>query len=345
MSAAASLVLSDIDTSALNSPTVLFDEAETREHAVAHGNELFAGLSAADRVAWALEHLPGEHVLTSSFGIQAAVLLHLVTRHRPDIPVVFIDTGYLFPETYQFVDALSDRLNLNLKTYRNPQSPAWQEARYGRRWQQGLAGIEIYNRENKVEPMERALRELDVGSWFAGLRRSQSSSRANVPFLCPSSGPGRQRALEGPPDRRLDGPGRVPLPEAERPALSPALGAGLHLGGRRAHHQADPRGEDGRGNPLLRPEARVRPARHRPVGPVGAPSGATSGAIRPDLARRAVAPEGAPTPLATSSQPTRSGSISSSNSASTSACVGSWAALRVSCGVRCGANSATKSTM
>ncbi|MEO8444612.1 MAG: phosphoadenylyl-sulfate reductase [Gammaproteobacteria bacterium] len=162
---------------------MLFDEAATREHAVAHGNKLFADLPAPERVAWALTHLPGEHVLTSSFGIQAAVLLHLVTQQRPDIPVIFIDTGYLFPETYQFVDALSDRLALNLKVYRHQQSPAWQEARHGKRWQQGLAGLEIYNRENKVEPMERALRELDVGSWFAGLRRSQSLSRASVPFL------------------------------------------------------------------------------------------------------------------------------------------------------------------
>lgn len=183
MSAAANLVLADVDASALKGAAVLFDEVESREHAVAHGNKLFAGLSAGERVAWALEHLPGNHVLTSSFGIQAAVLLHLVTRQRPDIPVIFIDTGYLFPETYQFVDALSDRLNLNLKVYGNRQSPAWQEARYGKRWQQGLAGIDLYNRENKVEPMERALRDLGVNSWFAGLRRSQSSSRANVPFL------------------------------------------------------------------------------------------------------------------------------------------------------------------
>lgn len=193
MSAAARLVLSDIDTSVLDNSAILLDEAETREHAVAHGNKLFAGMSAAGRVAWALEHLPGQHVLTSSFGIQAAVLLHLVTRHRPDIPVIFIDTGYLFPETYQFVDALSDRLGLNLKTYRNAQSPAWQEARYGKRWQQGLAGLETYNRENKVEPMERALRELDVGTWFAGLRRSQSSSRANVPFLNAQGAVGSER--------------------------------------------------------------------------------------------------------------------------------------------------------
>lgn len=170
-------------TTVAERPGILFDEAETRAQAVAHCNQHFESLSAEERVAWALEHLPGEHVLTSSFGIQATVLLHLVTRQRADIPVVFIDTGYLFPETYLFVDRLTERLKLNLKVYRSPHSPAWQESRHGQRWQLGLAGIEAYNRENKVEPMERALRELTVGSWFAGLRRSQSSSRSNVPFL------------------------------------------------------------------------------------------------------------------------------------------------------------------
>ncbi|MBL8197459.1 MAG: phosphoadenosine phosphosulfate reductase family protein, partial [Chromatiales bacterium] len=99
---------------------MLFNEQETRAQAVAHCNQNFESLSAEERVAWALEHLPGEHVLTSSFGIQAAVLLHLVTRQRPDIPVVFIDTGYLFPETYTFVDQLTERLKLNLQVYRSP---------------------------------------------------------------------------------------------------------------------------------------------------------------------------------------------------------------------------------
>lgn len=182
MPASATLVSAQ-DAPAAEGPGILFDEAETRAQAVAHCNAHFESLSAEDRVAWALEHLPGEHVLTSSFGIQAAILLHLVTRQRPDIPVIFIDTGYLFPETYRFVDDLTERLRLNLKVYRSPRSPAWQESRHGQRWQLGLAGIEAYNRENKVEPMERALRELNVGSWFAGLRRSQSASRSNVPFL------------------------------------------------------------------------------------------------------------------------------------------------------------------
>jgi len=66
------------------------------------------------RVAWALEALPGTHILSSSFGAQAAVSLHLVTRVAPRIPVVLVDTGYLFPETYQFIDTLAGRLDLNL---------------------------------------------------------------------------------------------------------------------------------------------------------------------------------------------------------------------------------------
>ena len=165
-----------------------FDEVESRRRALDHGNKIFASLPAEGRVEWALEHLPSRHVLTSSFGAQAAVSLHMVTRQAPGIPVILVDTGYLFPETYQFVDELTERLNLNLQTYRSKSSPAWQEARHGERWNQGVEGIAAYNRENKVEPMERALRELNVSTWFAGLRRNQSESRAEVPFLSWSRG-------------------------------------------------------------------------------------------------------------------------------------------------------------
>lgn len=160
-----------------------FDERESRRRALDHCNELFTTRPAEARVAWALEHLPKRHVLTSSFGAQAAVSLHLVTRQAPDIPVIFIDTGYLFPETYRFVDELTERLNLNIEVYRSRTSPAWQESRHGRRWEQGVEGLEKYNYDNKVEPMGRALRDIGVGTWFAGVRRAQAASRANVPFL------------------------------------------------------------------------------------------------------------------------------------------------------------------
>ncbi|MEQ8857375.1 MAG: phosphoadenylyl-sulfate reductase [Pseudomonadales bacterium] len=151
-------------------------------------NQRLARLDAAGRVRCALEHLPGVHALTSSFGAQAAVSLHLLTREVPDMPVILLDTGYLFPETYRFVDELTNRLHLNLKVYRSARSPAWQEAVDGQRWNEGLDGLEAYNRENKVEPLQRALQELAIGTWFTGLRRSQAATRAETPFVQFSNG-------------------------------------------------------------------------------------------------------------------------------------------------------------
>jgi phosphoadenosine phosphosulfate reductase len=150
---------------------------------VARANATLEGRSAEERVRWALEGLRPRIVLSSSFGAQAAVLLHLVTRQWPEIPVVMIDTGYLFAETYRFADELTERLRLNLKVYRSKHSPAWQEARYGKLWEQGIEGITRYNRMNKVEPMQRALDELDAEGWIVGLRRAQASTRRHLNVL------------------------------------------------------------------------------------------------------------------------------------------------------------------
>ena len=88
------------------------DEAMSQEAALAHCNDKFANLAPQERIEWSLENLPGNHVLSSSFGAQAAVSLHLATQVLPDIPVVLVDTGYLFPETYQFVEELTTQLKL-----------------------------------------------------------------------------------------------------------------------------------------------------------------------------------------------------------------------------------------
>jgi phosphoadenosine phosphosulfate reductase len=151
--------------------------------ALARANERLAGLDARERIEWALQNLPGRHLLSSSFGIQAALMLHLTTRVAPEIPVVLVDTGHLFPETYRFIDELTERLGLNLHVYRAQTSPSWQEARHGRLWEQGVEGIALYNRINKVEPMQRALKELEAGTWFAGLRRQQADTRSGLPVL------------------------------------------------------------------------------------------------------------------------------------------------------------------
>jgi phosphoadenosine phosphosulfate reductase len=150
------------------------------EAALGKINAAFASFGTEQRVEQAMELLPGVHVLTSSFGAQAAVMLHLITRLVPRIPVVLIDTGYLFPETYRFVDDLTKQLELNLKVVRSDASPAWQESRFGKLWDQGLEGIEHYNRINKQEPLDRALKELGAETWFSGLRRVQAESRAQI---------------------------------------------------------------------------------------------------------------------------------------------------------------------
>ncbi|NWN83802.1 MAG: phosphoadenylyl-sulfate reductase [Halomonas sp.] len=144
---------------------------------------LLESASAEARVGWALENLPGSFVLSSSFGIQSAVLLHLATRIEPELPVLLVDTGYLFPETYRFIDSLVERLNLNLKVARPMLSPGHLEMRHGKLWEQGLEGLTQYNQLMKVEPMERMLDVLNVGTWFAGLRRQQSSSREQRPVV------------------------------------------------------------------------------------------------------------------------------------------------------------------
>lgn len=160
-----------------------FDEATSERVAGDVCQRRLEKLSAEERIAWALETLPGEHIVSSSFGAQSAVMLHMLASQKPGIPVVTIDTGYLFPETYRFIDEMTERLDLNLQVFRASISPAWQEARYGRRWEQGTGGLDAYNRDNKIVPMERALQSLDAGTWFAGIRRSQSQSRAKTPLI------------------------------------------------------------------------------------------------------------------------------------------------------------------
>lgn len=138
---------------------------------------------AEERIRLAYQHYGERLVLSTSFGVQSAVMLHMVTQIVPQIPILFIDTGYLFPETYRFAAELSQRLTLNLKTFRSQQSAAQQEALYGKLWEQGLDGLKKYNELNKVEPMNRAITQLSAQAWLSGLRRVQSNSREKRPAI------------------------------------------------------------------------------------------------------------------------------------------------------------------
>jgi phosphoadenosine phosphosulfate reductase len=143
-----------------------------------------APLRAGERIRLLHERLGDRLVATTSFGIQAAVMLHLIHEHAPKIPIVFIDTGYLFPETYRYIEQLSGLLDkLDLRIYQPSVSAARMEALWGRLWEGGQEDMDRYGMITKIEPMNRALRDLGADVWLSGLRRSQSKTRSDRPFV------------------------------------------------------------------------------------------------------------------------------------------------------------------
>ncbi|HEY9877865.1 MAG TPA: phosphoadenylyl-sulfate reductase [Leptolyngbyaceae cyanobacterium] len=144
-------------------------------------NQEFRDTDAISLVKWGSQTFGEGLVMSTSFGIQSAVMLHLVTQVIPDIPVVWVDTGYLPVETYRFAEDLTNRLNLNLKVYQSPLSPARMEALYGRLWEQhDVDSLNRYDQIRKVEPMQRALKELGATAWLAGLRSNQTDHRKTL---------------------------------------------------------------------------------------------------------------------------------------------------------------------
>jgi phosphoadenosine phosphosulfate reductase len=143
-------------------------------------NRELAEASPEEVVEWSQRTFGDELILTSSFGAESALMIHLATRVIPKVRVVFLDTGYLFPETYQFAEELRRRFDLDLRVYAPAISAARQEALFGKLWEGTQADLERYQQLNKVEPMDRAIRELAPLAWLAGLRGKQTAFRAGL---------------------------------------------------------------------------------------------------------------------------------------------------------------------
>ena len=127
----------------------------------------------------------GSVCVTSSFQSECVVLVHMVRAQKPEVPVLFLETGYHFPETLAYRDRLAAEWKLNLRNLEAKQSVADQESQFG-----------ILNQTDpnrccklrKVEPLFGGLEGYDT--WFTALRRDQSPTRANLqqvePFKLPS---------------------------------------------------------------------------------------------------------------------------------------------------------------
>jgi phosphoadenosine phosphosulfate reductase len=113
--------------------------------------------------------------VTSSFQTECVALVHLLVEQKPDLPVLFLDTGYHFPETYEYRDRIAAEWKLNLVNLTPRQTVAEQEAQFGILYQSApdrCCGF------RKVEPLFAAVAGYDV--WFTGLRREQSPTRAKL---------------------------------------------------------------------------------------------------------------------------------------------------------------------
>jgi phosphoadenosine phosphosulfate reductase len=130
-------------------------------------------------VAWSIARFGDDLIMSSSFGEQAGVLIHMATRIKPDIRIIFVDTGYLFPETHEFMEKLRHRLNLNVWTYRTRNDPIAYLHKAGEDNFSWRKDIDACCAANKNEPFERAFRELQPKAWLRGTRRDQSESRKN----------------------------------------------------------------------------------------------------------------------------------------------------------------------
>jgi phosphoadenosine phosphosulfate reductase len=146
-------------------------------------NEMFERSDPPKIVAWAAAQFGNKLVMSSSFGADSAVLLHMANAALPGIRIIFVDTGYIFAETHQFREDLTRRLKLNVQIYRTRNDPADYLRRAGEDDPTWRKDIDACCAANKNEPFERAMRELAPRATMQGIRRNQNAVRSKRHFI------------------------------------------------------------------------------------------------------------------------------------------------------------------
>jgi phosphoadenosine phosphosulfate reductase len=144
-------------------------------------NERLDQMLAGEILAWAWKTFGPQVVASSSFQTQSMPLLHLISQVCPEMPVIFIDTGFHFLETLAFRDELQARYGLNIVVMHPLVSKSELLAKYGEGLYRHDPDLCCYI--NKVEPMQRAL--AGMRAWISGVRRDQTTHRRNLSVLEP----------------------------------------------------------------------------------------------------------------------------------------------------------------
>tara|TARA_Y100001978_G_C23601835_1_gene389161 strand:+ start:86 stop:877 length:792 start_codon:yes stop_codon:yes gene_type:complete len=149
-------------------------------------NKYLENLTAQDQLKWAYEKFNEKFVLTTSFGIQSAVLLHMTValKSRKKPKIIWIDTGYLPQETYHYAEVLTKLFELDLIVAQSPISPARMEALHGKLWETGkIKDLNKYHQIRKIEPLENVLSELGTACWASGVRKGQTKNRDSMSHI------------------------------------------------------------------------------------------------------------------------------------------------------------------
>src|SRR5262245_42317439 len=140
-------------------------------------NAKFERAQPQEILGWAIKTYP-KIGLTSSFGGESAGLIHMATRIKADIPILFLNTGFLFKETLQFVEDLKKRFNLNVREFK---ATPEQILAVQKKLADPKNEVGACCDDTKVHLMQKSLEGLD--GWIAGLRRNQSSTRKNIKIV------------------------------------------------------------------------------------------------------------------------------------------------------------------
>ncbi|MBM7173695.1 phosphoadenylyl-sulfate reductase [Streptomyces sp. G44] len=151
-------------------------DAELQALAEQAGRDL-EDASALEILQWAADTFGDRFCVTSS--MEDAVVAHLASRARPGVDVVFLDTGYHFPETIGTRDAVEAVMDVNVITLTPRQSVAEQDAEYGPKLHD--RDPDLCCKLRKVQPLEAGLK--GYAAWATGLRRDESPTRANTPVV------------------------------------------------------------------------------------------------------------------------------------------------------------------
>ncbi|GAA5443760.1 phosphoadenosine phosphosulfate reductase [Microbulbifer sp. NBRC 101763] len=142
-------------------------------------NKSFVGAKPSEIMRFTMEKAQNPVVFTN-FRPLAVAFLHLVTKAKPDIPVIWVDHGYNTPETYRHIENVVRTLNLNLRTYSPKISAAHYNAVYGGIPQLDTPEHDFFSRTVKLEPFNRAMQELQPDVWLNGIRHDQNAHRKNL---------------------------------------------------------------------------------------------------------------------------------------------------------------------